>query len=112
MNSFTVTNATYNGSAPGELNPLVLVVGTVNGKSVRPVILWDAIQSAAAVGASTVQALLGTYMLNLYFSVYTHTAPLFQKSPYYPLVQVTPVNGDPNQTNAVCIAALVGSWTA
>ena len=65
MNTFTIGNASYNGSST-DSNPLVWIHGTCNGKSAgyRP-IYWAAIQqSFAANGTAGVQAVLGPLLLS------------------------------------------------
>ena len=67
MNSFTVTNCVYDGTS-GDPNPLCCVSGTVNGKSVFPLVFFRYLTAANDAGG--VQAALTAALFNWYALVY------------------------------------------
>jgi len=108
MNSFQVVSAVYDGTAPGETNPIVFVSGICNGQRVFPNIFWKAIQQANNYGgASAVQSLLTVAFLN-----FISTAP-FQEPPIVPAsASPLPAVGTPENPDVSCSEALVGTWSA
>ena len=114
MNSFSVSNCTYDGTS-GSANPLCLVTGTINGKGCFAQAFFRYIMAAAA--ADQMQAALTAVMFDFYASVY-----YFQQAPWPHLIPYPTFRG----SNAVAThsegvypvapvvvsEALIGSWTA
>ena len=114
MRTYTIDNASYNGSSPAPTpplvaDPLVWVHGTVDGQSAGYLpVFWSAIQRAYAFGGTAgVQALLAPILLGII------TGPPYPAAPALPNVQVNipaPVTGGASSVN--CVQALVLAWQA
>jgi hypothetical protein len=119
MNSFSVTSAAYNGSAPawpkGSSNspddPLVWVQGTIDSVYCNAALFWSQIQRAQiAGGTQAVQQLIQAGFLN-YARLSTPLLPL----PTFPIVNFPPsiTGGGPASVSVNVQEALnAGTWTA
>jgi hypothetical protein len=112
MNSFVVSNCTYDGTS-GDPNPLCLVTGTVNGKNIFAQAYFRFLMAAEAV--DQMQAALTAAMLNFY--VYYHaTLPwtnliLYPSFPASNAVAVHSGGAYPVAPTVVT-QALIGPWSA
>ena len=113
MNSFVVSAAVYNGTS-GDPNPLCCITGTVNGKSVFPLVFFGYLSAANAAGQ--MQAALTPVMFNWYANVYG-----FLQSPWPDPVRFPQfpascevaehIQGPFPQPDVEYSPALIGSWT-
>lgn len=113
-NSYSVSSCTYDGSAPGDSNPMCAITGTVNGKRVFPRAFFQYL--AAAKAAGQMQQALTAILFNWYASVYGYQLSPWPTPSSFP--QFSPVNAAPTATTGpnpqpvVYSPALIDSWTA
>ena len=112
MNSFVVSNCTYDGTS-GSANPLCLVTGTVNGKNTFAQIYFRYLMAASA--ADQMQAALTAVMFNYYVG-YRATLPWPNPIPF-PSFSASDAVAVHSQrvypvAPTVVSEALIGSWLA
>jgi hypothetical protein len=76
MNSFVISNCSYDGTS-GDPNPLCLVTGAVNGRSVYATAFFRYLMSASTAGQ--MQVALSATMFSFYAGVY-----YYQVTPPWP----------------------------
>jgi hypothetical protein len=112
MNSFTVSNCTYDGTS-GSANPLCLLTGTVNGKNIFAQAFFRYLMAASA--ADQMQAALTAAMFNFYVG-YRATLPWPNLTPFpeFPESEAVAVHfgGVYPVAPTVVTQALIGPWTA
>ncbi len=115
MNSFVVSNCTYDGTS-GDPNPLCLVTGTVNGKNISAQAYFRFLMAASA--ASQMQAALTAVMFNFYAGVYYYMVappwPNLIPYPEFPASSAVAVHSEGVYPVAptVVTQALIGPWSA
>lgn len=112
MNSFTVSNCTYDGTS-GSTNPLCLVTGTVNGKNVYAQTFFRYLMAAFA--ADQMQGALTALMLNFYAGYWaTLPWPNLIPFPEFPASNAVAVHsgGAYPVAPTVVTQALIGPWSA
>ncbi len=114
MNSFVITNCTYDGSS-GDTNPLCGITGTVNGLRVFPRVFFAYLMAANAAGQ--MQAALTAIMFNWYAGVYGYQFTPWPTPIPFPVfppssVAAIQVQGPFPQPPVVVSQALIGSWSA
>ena len=114
MNSFSISDCTYDGTS-GDQNPLCYVLGTVNGKNIFASAFFAYLIAANAAGQ--VQQALTAIMFNWYANVYGYQFtpwPLPISFPQFPLVDVQAqhTTGPYPQPPVVVTQALISAWTA
>ena len=115
MNSFVVSNCTYDGTS-GDPNPLCLVTGAVNGRSVYATAFFRYLMSASTAGQ--MQAALSAIMFNFYAGVYYYQVtppwPSLIQFPTFPASAAVAVHsGGPYPVAPTVVTeALIGPWTA
>ena len=112
MNSFVITNCTYDGSS-GDLNPLCCITGTVNGLSIFPQVFFAYLMAANAAGQ--MQQALTAVMFNYYVG-YQATLPWPNPIPFpsFPASNAVAVHSEGVYPVAPVVVseALIGSWSA
>ena len=115
MNSFVVSNCTYDGTS-GDSNPLCLVTGSVNGKNIFAQTFFRYLMAAST--GDQMQAALTAVMFNYYAGVYYYlvTPPWPNLIPYpeFPASNAIAVHsGGPYPVAPVVVSqALIPPWTA
>jgi hypothetical protein len=112
MNSFVVSNCAYDGTS-GDLNPLCLVTGTVNGKNIFAQTFFRCLMAADAM--DQMQVALTAVMFNFYVG-YRATLP-WPSSISYPTFPASAAvavhSGGPYPVApTVLTQALIPPWTA
>jgi hypothetical protein len=115
MNSFSVLSCTYDGTAPNDTNPLCIVTGTVNNKTVYPRVFFAYLAAANAAGQmqEALTAILFSYFCAVYgyqFTPWPEPIPF----PQYPAASVrSQQSSGPYPVPEVSVQeALIGSWSA
>lgn len=111
MNSYSVLNCTYDGTS-GDPNPLCLVLGSVNGTNVFPLVFFRYLMAASV--ANQMQQALTIILFNWYATVFDKVFPeplaLLMFPPSAAVAQHT--SGPYPVPPAVVPQALIGSWQA
>ena len=107
MNTFSVSSATYNGSST-DSDPLVYVIGTLNGVTTVVALFWNQIQQTHnAGGTAAVQSLIAVGFQNC------GTNPPFLPYPVVPASDSPLPNiGNVAFQSSTCNEVMVGSWQA
>jgi hypothetical protein len=112
MNSFAVSNCTYDGTS-GDPNPLCILTGTVNGMNVYPQPFFRYLMAASA--ADQMQEALTSLMFNFYCG-YRATLPWPNPIPFpsFPASNAVAVHSEGIYPVAPTVVseALIGSWSA
>jgi hypothetical protein len=116
MNLFTVTACNYDGTAPGDSNPLCIVYGTVNDKNCIPRVFFEYLMAANAAGDGSMQSALTAILFSYYSAIYGYQFspwPLPIPFPQFPAVSIHSLQSSgPYPVTAVSVPeALIGSWS-
>jgi hypothetical protein len=111
--TYCVQSAIYDGTAPGNDNPLVTLEYSVDGTRsfIGNAVFWKAIQFAnAADGQAAVRSYLAPVLLGAYLALTLGKAGApFPQPPDFPKTANIPTpSSGPDE---VCNEALVGTWT-
>jgi hypothetical protein len=114
--SFSVVSCVYDGTA-NDPNPLCIIQGTVNNKTVYPRVFFAYLMAANASGPSALQQALTAILFNWYAAVYGYQFTPWPEPipfPQYPPVSVrSQQSSGPYPVPEVSVPeALIGSWVA
>jgi hypothetical protein len=115
MSSFTVLSCVYDGTAPNDPNPLCIIQGAVNNKTVYPRVFFAYLMAASAAGQ--IQQALTAVLFNWYSAVYGYQFTPWPTPIPFPQFPAVPVRSQqssgPYPVPDVSVPeALIGSWSA
>jgi hypothetical protein len=119
--SFSVLSCVYDGTAPhvapNDPNPLCIIQGTVNNKTVYPRVFFAYLMAANAMGGGAMQSALTAILFNYYSAVYGYQFTPWPTPIPFPQFPAVPVRSQqssgPYPVPDVSVPeALIGSWSA